>query len=166
MHLQLDQSCAADSSSSFVLSATVTLSNLQYRCQTLWLCREDPSYGRSGPSCSGKTTRRRRSVRPKHLYRNKGDQHLKIVLQLHMNEHTAGGHPLDGNRQCKSDRSILSPTDLPRSLRGASCHRILLGQPCCSRRGRQTAGRTGRVSACPWASAAAHSVSAPQHGYS
>lgn len=63
-------------------------------------------------------------------------------------------------------QSILCPTDLHRSLRGASCHRNLLGQPCCSRHGRQTAGRTGRVSACPWASAAAHSVSAPQHGYS
>lgn len=68
--------------------------------------------------------------------------------------------------QIRFSESILRPTDLHHSLHGASCHRILLGWPCCSRRGRQTAGRRGRVSACPWASAAAHSGSAPQHGYS
>lgn len=128
----------------------VELSDLQYKCQTLWPCTGDPACGHSGPLCSGTTTHRRRSVRPKHLYRNKGDQHLKIVPQLHMNEHTAGAiHWMDIDCTNQNFLSILRLTDLPRSLHAASCHRILLGRPCCSRRGRQMAGRRGRVSACP-----------------
>lgn len=61
--------------------------------------------------------------------------------------------------------TIITGTHLRHILRGAFCHRILLGPSCCSPC-HQMDGRKGQVSACPWASSVVRNGSAPQHGYS
>lgn len=61
--------------------------------------------------------------------------------------------------------STITGTHLRHILRGAFCHRILLGPSCCSPC-HQMDGRKGQVSACPWASSVARNGSALQHGYS
>lgn len=61
--------------------------------------------------------------------------------------------------------TVITGTHLRHILRGAFCHRILLGPSCCSPC-HQMDGRKGQVSACPWASSVVRNGSALQHGYS